>query len=86
MLTRLRIAVPNFYRFSPTGAVAPGQLQHVDVDGRVDPLSVHVPLIVIAVDVELIVWGDGEQTRSFLYIDECLEGTLRYCWSTNRAN
>ncbi len=23
------------------------------------------------------VWGDGRQTRSFLYIDECLEGTLR---------
>lgn len=23
------------------------------------------------------VWGDGEQTRSFLYIDECLEGTSR---------
>lgn len=23
------------------------------------------------------VWGDGLQTRSFLYIDECLEGTLR---------
>lgn len=23
------------------------------------------------------VWGDGEQTRSFLYIDECIEGTLR---------
>jgi GDP-D-mannose 3', 5'-epimerase len=22
-------------------------------------------------------WGDGRQTRSFLYIDECLEGTLR---------
>ncbi len=26
---------------------------------------------------ELEVWGDGEQTRSFLYIDECVEGTLR---------
>jgi len=26
-------------------------------------------------DVEI--WGDGKQTRSFLYIDECLEGTLR---------
>lgn len=26
-------------------------------------------------DVE--VWGDGRQTRSFLYIDECVEGTLR---------
>lgn len=23
------------------------------------------------------VWGDGEQTRSFLYVDECIEGTLR---------
>lgn len=23
------------------------------------------------------VWGDGEQTRSFLYIDECIEGTRR---------
>ncbi|MEW6675509.1 MAG: NAD-dependent epimerase/dehydratase family protein [Nitrospirota bacterium] len=22
-------------------------------------------------------WGDGKQTRSFLYIDECIEGTLR---------
>ena len=26
-------------------------------------------------DIEI--WGDGEQTRSFLYIDECLEGTTR---------
>jgi GDP-D-mannose 3',5'-epimerase len=23
------------------------------------------------------IWGDGEQTRSFLYIDECLAGTIR---------
>lgn len=23
------------------------------------------------------VWGDGKQTRSFLYIDECIEGVLR---------
>ena len=22
-------------------------------------------------------WGDGEQTRSFLFVDECLDGTLR---------
>jgi nucleoside-diphosphate-sugar epimerase len=26
---------------------------------------------------EIEIWGDGLQTRSFLYIDECLEGTLR---------
>jgi GDP-D-mannose 3', 5'-epimerase len=24
------------------------------------------------------IWGDGEQTRSFLAIDECLEGVLRF--------
>ena len=23
------------------------------------------------------VWGDGQQTRTFLYVDECVEGTLR---------
>jgi nucleoside-diphosphate-sugar epimerase len=23
------------------------------------------------------IWGDGEQTRSFTYIDDCVEGTLR---------
>jgi GDP-D-mannose 3',5'-epimerase len=26
---------------------------------------------------EVEIWGDGQQTRSFLYIEECLEGTLR---------
>jgi GDP-D-mannose 3',5'-epimerase len=26
---------------------------------------------------EIEIWGDGEQTRSFLYIDECIEGVLR---------
>jgi nucleoside-diphosphate-sugar epimerase len=23
------------------------------------------------------IWGDGKQTRSFLYVDECIDGTLR---------
>src|SRR4051794_16033 len=31
---------------------------------------------------EIEIWGDGEQTRSFLYIDECLEGVLRLTRST----
>jgi nucleoside-diphosphate-sugar epimerase len=26
---------------------------------------------------QIEIWGDGKQTRSFLYIDECVEGTLR---------
>jgi nucleoside-diphosphate-sugar epimerase len=26
---------------------------------------------------EIEIWGDGEQTRTFLYIDECIEGVMR---------
>jgi len=26
---------------------------------------------------EIEIWGDGTQTRSFLYVDECVDGTLR---------
>lgn len=34
--------------------------------------------IVLAMNSDAIdIWGDGKQTRSFLYIDECLEGTIR---------
>jgi GDP-D-mannose 3',5'-epimerase len=28
-------------------------------------------------DNTIEVWGDGEQTRSFMYIDDCIEGTQR---------
>ena len=28
-------------------------------------------------DTEMEVWGDGAQTRSFMYIDECVEATIR---------
>ncbi|MEL6978188.1 MAG: NAD-dependent epimerase/dehydratase family protein [Pseudomonadota bacterium] len=33
---------------------------------------------------EVEIWGDGGQTRSFLYIDECVEGTLRLMRSNVR--
>lgn len=26
---------------------------------------------------EIEIWGDGRQTRSFMYIDDCIEGTMR---------
>ena len=28
---------------------------------------------------EIEIWGDGKQTRCFMYIDDCLEGTTRSC-------
>ena len=33
---------------------------------------------------EIEIWGDGEQTRSFTYIDDCVEGTLRIARSDMR--
>ena len=33
---------------------------------------------------EIEIWGDGLQTRSFLYIDECIEGVLRLLESDYR--
>jgi nucleoside-diphosphate-sugar epimerase len=30
---------------------------------------------------EIEIWGDGEQTRSFMYIDDCVYGTERLAWS-----
>ena len=34
--------------------------------------------IALAENQDIIeVWGDGKQTRSFLYIDECIEGTVK---------
>ena len=34
--------------------------------------------VALASDGETIeIWGDGEQTRSFMYVDDCVEGMLR---------
>lgn len=32
---------------------------------------------------EIEIWGTGKQTRSFLYIDECIEGTIRLMRNDN---
>ena len=34
-------------------------------------------------DSTIEIWGDGLQTRSFLYVDECVDATLRL---TRRRN
>ena len=36
-------------------------------------------------DGEIEIWGDGLQTRSFLYVDECVEGTIRLTRSDCQA-
>ena len=32
---------------------------------------------VLSCDHAIEIWGDGEQLRSFMYIDDCIDGTLR---------
>ena len=34
---------------------------------------------------EIEIWGDGEQTRSFMYIDDCLHGTSRWPRATSSS-
>lgn len=47
-------------------------------DGREKAVAALCRKIAKAIDGDSIeIWGDGLQTRSFLYVDECLEGTLR---------
>ena len=41
------------------------------------PAAVCRKIASVSSNSEIEIWGDGEQTRSFLYIDECVEGTLR---------
>jgi GDP-D-mannose 3', 5'-epimerase len=38
-------------------------------------ISRKVAAAVISGQREIEIWGDGEQTRSFMYIDDCLKGT-----------
>jgi GDP-D-mannose 3',5'-epimerase len=40
-------------------------------------ISRKVAMAIISKKHEIEIWGDGEQTRSFMYIDDCLEGTRR---------
>lgn len=35
----------------------------------------------VASTVDFEVWGDGEQTRSFMYVDDCVEGIIRIMMS-----
>jgi nucleoside-diphosphate-sugar epimerase len=36
-----------------------------------------VATAVLSGDLNINIWGDGEQTRSFCWIEDCLDGTLR---------
>ncbi len=41
------------------------------------PAAICRKIAMVDQDAEIEIWGDGHQTRSFLYVDECVEGTIR---------
>jgi GDP-D-mannose 3', 5'-epimerase len=63
----IEVRIARFHNiFGPEGAWR---------DGREKAPAAICRKVAEAVDSgEIEIWGDGEQTRSFLYIDECLEG------------
>lgn len=46
-------------------------------DGGREKVPAAICRKVALADNEIEVWGDGNQTRSFLYIDECIEATIK---------
>lgn len=66
----LEVRIARFHNiFGPQGSW---------IDGREKaPAALCRKVAMVKDGGEIELWGDGEQTRSFLYVDECLEGVLR---------
>ena len=48
------------------------------------PAAICRKVALAAPEQEIELWGDGEQTRSFMYIDDCVEGVHRLMKSDHR--
>lgn len=72
----LRVSVARFHNiFGPEGTWTGGR----------EKAPAALCRKVAMADRQIEVWGDGLQTRSFLYIDECLEGMIRLTRSSFRG-
>ncbi len=66
----LNVRVARFHNiFGPEGTWTGGKEKA--------PAAMCRKVAMVADGGEIEIWGDGKQTRSFLYIDECLEGVRR---------
>lgn len=67
---RVKTRVARFHNvFGPYGTYEGGREKA--------PAAICRKIALCKAEDEIEVWGDGEQTRSFMYIDDCLEGIYR---------
>jgi nucleoside-diphosphate-sugar epimerase len=67
----LNVRVARFHNiFGPYGTFAGGKEKA--------PAAMCRKTADLLMDEPIEVWGDGQQTRSFLYIDDCIEAVLRF--------
>ena len=67
----LDVRIARFHNiFGPYGTWASGKEKA--------PAAICRKVVCTESNGEIEVWGDGQQTRSFLYIDECIEAMLRF--------
>jgi len=67
---KLNVRIARFHNiFGPLAAWNNGKEK--------SPAAICRKVIMAKNDGEIEIWGDGKQTRSFLYIDECLEAVRR---------
>jgi nucleoside-diphosphate-sugar epimerase len=68
---KLNVRVARFHNiFGPYGTFAGGKEKA--------PAAMCRKAADLLMDESIEVWGDGQQTRSFLYIDDCIEAVLRF--------
>src|SRR3989441_7163096 len=61
-----------------------GPLGTYDGGREKSPAAICRKVALVDDGAEIEVWGDGEQTRSYCYIDDCIEGTHRLMRSDHR--
>lgn len=73
---RMEVKVARFHNiFGPMGSWKDGKEK--------SPAAMCRKVAIAKEGGEIEIWGDGKQTRSFLYVDECLEGVKRLMESPN---
>ena len=62
------------------------KIEKLNLDGKKSSIEVLDKIFSAKINNKKVIdiWGDGEQTRSFLYINDCIEGTKKLFESDKR--